>query len=227
MQQTTEAKSIKSYIEARQANWDKLAERFRHHRDFDESRKFQLDFYEHTFLTLFVKDALQKIASEHKELGINRIIFRGERFHYNWQQDPIGRYFIYDKHPNKKNNKINIPTPLASYENLIAIGTQKPTPLIIESSLNRFPRLQRAWENKTELEHKIDIVIEELHQDPNYIIVVPEKHIFSASQKYHLLSNSDYFVKEGGLITKLYTSEEEFRNEVRKAVEKNKLPLKT
>ena len=232
MQQTPEVKIVQGYIEKRRAEWEWLVERYKSHEDYDREnpKPFPQDFYERTFLTLFVKEALQSIASEHKELGIKKIVFNSNSY-YKWVTDFLSRYFVYDRSAYEiyekklqRKKQVEIPTPSTSYENLFMIGAQK-VPLIVESSLNRFPRLQRKVENKTELKYKTGIILSETGQETACILVVPPEHILHSSLNYQNLSNSDYFQSQGGLIARLYTSEEGFRNEVREAVGKNGLPV--
>lgn len=229
MQQTSEAKSIKECIEARQANHDRLADMYKSDKNYNEKRAFPLDFYERTFLALFVKDVLKNAASERRDLGIKKVTFNNKSY-YKWIIDHIGRYFAYSRadyesyqRAIQRGGQANQPGPLASYENLISIGAPDPIPLIIESSLNRFPRLQQKIKKKPKLVYKTDIIVGEMRQEPAYIIVVPPEHAMPASNTHLSLSNPDYFEEEGGLIAKLYSSEEEFKKEVRNALERNKL----
>mgnify|MGYP001616829542 FL=1 len=98
MQKTSEVKSIKEYIEEKQANLDRLADMYKSNKSYDKKQAspLPLDFYERTFLALFVKDGLIDAAIERRDLGIKKIIFHNKS-DYKWITDHLGRYFVYSR----------------------------------------------------------------------------------------------------------------------------------
>ncbi|MBI2449492.1 hypothetical protein HYV49_04310 [Candidatus Pacearchaeota archaeon] len=219
MQQPPSLKQLRDYLESVEPYWEILADRYMMHTSFSRHQEsgLPLDHYERTFLTIFVKYAIEKASQENKEFGIKNFFFPSNKNYY-WVRDKLNRYFVY-KERRQKSWK-NPPGPLAQYETLIFIGQNK-TPAIIESSLNRFPRLQRN--NNQNLESKIKIIQEEIKKDAGYIIVVPEEHITSAEGT---LSNYDYFVEKGGLVARLHTSRDGFIKELMEVLVDYNLKIK-
>ncbi len=202
MQENNSLEKLCEYLEQKPAQ-EEIVRIFKSHPEFNEERIFPLDFYEQQFEKICTKILLKKAERDLPELNIRRMLLPREEDEV-WCRDLPGNVYVYSKKAFKKKIRLR----KIQYENLITVNDM---PIIIESSLAKFPNIYL-------IQDKINKLYEKTEKKPENIIVTPEENLRSIYAKL--------FRNNGGLTAKFYTSSEEFRKEVKEIVIKSNLAYK-
>ncbi|MEK6935468.1 MAG: hypothetical protein AABW67_01650, partial [Nanoarchaeota archaeon] len=162
--------------------------------------------YETKFLKIQLLSALEELEKKVKSPRIEMYELP-KNAQEIWCRDNLGEVFVYTEKEWKKRHKRS-PSPQVRFENLMAINNN---PAIIESSLARLPPLEQT-------KRKIEFFYENTRVFPNYLIWTLEQNLnFKNVQKYKTF---------GGKVAKIPVTRQQYREEVRKALEATNLKYK-
>ena len=200
------------HLETKKPNFDRIAELYKKHPNFNSEKSFQFHEYFRAFKDIYLKLGIIDIASQNPDLKMSGIRFpKNNRYQFSFDAlnknlKSLGRVNIREI----KKGKVN-KDPKYIYENLISVHGR---PTIIESYINGFKKIDmrkrkiiqyfyNPYKNKSE------------HKKPSYIILAPKEICIS--------SNTRIFKNEQGMIAYAQFTREEFRHNLELSLKKHNL----